>query len=161
MVLESNKQRTEFYNSATLVDKNGNTILHYRKTHMVDKGWESMLVAGEEFPVADLETSKGLVKVGIMICYDREFPEVARILMLEGAELILVPNACVLENNRIAQFQSRAFENMLGVAMANYPNLGGKSVAFDGMRKKGEEYDPLLVMGDGSNTISNKPLNIF
>lgn len=151
--LESNEQRTEFYNAATLIDKNGKTILHYRKTHMVDKGWESMLVAGEEFPVAELETDKGLVKVGVMICYDREFPEVARILMLNGAELILVPNACILENNRIAQFQSRGFENMLGVAMTNYPNLQGKSVAFDGMRKKGEEYNPLLVIADDSNDI--------
>ncbi len=158
--LESNKQKTEFYNSATLINKEGNTILHYRKTHMVDKGWESMLVAGEEFPVANLKTDKGSVKVGIMICYDREFPEVARILMLKGAELILVPNACILENNRIAQFQSRGFENMLGVAMANYPKLQGKSVAFDGMRKKGEEYDPLLVMGDGSNDIFMAKFNI-
>ena len=38
-----------------------------------------------------------------MICYDREFPESARILMLQGAELILVPNACGLDLNRLAQ----------------------------------------------------------
>ena len=33
-------------------------------------------------------------KLGIMICYDREYPESARILMLKGAEIILVPNDC-------------------------------------------------------------------
>jgi N-carbamoylputrescine amidase len=68
-----------------------------------------------------------------MICFDREFPESARILMLKGAELILTPNACTLEANRIGQFKARAFENMVGVAMANYaaPQENGHSVAFD------------------------------
>jgi len=39
-----------------------------------------------------------------MICFDREFSESARILMLKGAEIILTPNACELEANRIGQF---------------------------------------------------------
>lgn len=151
--LESDKRRSKFYNAAVLIDKNGKTILSYRKTHLVDKGWEAMFVGGEKFPVASLNTDKGEIKIGTMICYDREFPEVARILMLNGAELVLVPNACILEGNRIAQFQSRAFENMMGVAMTNYPKLAGRSVAFDGMRKKGEEYNPLLVMADNSENI--------
>jgi predicted amidohydrolase len=42
-----------------------------------------------------------------MICFDREFPESARILMLKGAELILTPNSCPLEENRIGQFRTR------------------------------------------------------
>ena len=75
-----------------------------------------------------------------MICFDREFPESARLLMLKGAEVILTPNACELQDDeagigdiRIAQFRSRAFENAVGVAMANYaaPQLDGRSVAFD------------------------------
>ena len=45
----------------------------------------------------------GEVKVGAMICYDREFPESARIMMLKGAELILVPNACPMEINRLSR----------------------------------------------------------
>ncbi len=72
-----------------------------------------------------------------MICYDREFPESARILMLKGAELILVPNACPMEINRLSQLRARAFENMLAVATCNYPGTvpdcnGGSSV-FDGV----------------------------
>ncbi len=51
-----------------------------------------------------------------MICFDREFPESARILMLKGAELILVPNACPMEINRLSQLRGRAFENMIAVA---------------------------------------------
>jgi predicted amidohydrolase len=75
-----------------------------------------------------------------MICFDREFPESARMLMLNGAGVILTPNACELDdteaglgNIRVAQFRTRAFENAGGVAMANYaaPQLDGRSVAFD------------------------------
>ncbi len=160
--LESNKKRTEFYNTAEVINKDGKSVLQYRKTHTVDKGWESMFVAGESFDVAELETANGAIKVGVMICYDREFPEVARLLMLGGAELILTPNACNLENNRIAQFQTRGFENMLAVAMTNYPNpkLNGMSVAFDGMRKKGEEYDSTLVKLGNEEEISIIELDI-
>jgi predicted amidohydrolase len=52
--------------------------------------------------------------------------------MLQGAELILTPNACRLETHRIGQFKVRAYENMVGVAMANYaaPQENGHSVAF-------------------------------
>lgn len=72
-----------------------------------------------------------------MICFDREFPESARILMLKGAEIILVPNACPMEINRISQLRARAFENMLGLATCNYPtgkpDCNGHSTAFDGV----------------------------
>ena len=72
-----------------------------------------------------------------MICYDREFPESARVLMLKGAELILVPNACPMEINRLSQLRGRAFENMLAVATCNYPasvpDCNGGSSAFDGV----------------------------
>ena len=70
-----------------------------------------------------------------MICYDREFPESARLLMLQGAEVILVPNACGMEVNRLTQLRSRAYENMVGVALANYaaPQENGHSVAYDGI----------------------------
>jgi len=70
-----------------------------------------------------------------MICFDREFPEAARILMLKGAELVLVPNACEIEQNRKAQLISRAFENMMGIALANYcaPLGNGHSMALSGI----------------------------
>lgn len=140
----------DFYNSAALIDYTGKVILNYQKVHTMDKAWEVLFEPGKIFPVADLHTKKGMVKIGCMICYDREFPETARLLMLNGAEIILVPNACVLDSNRITQFQSRGFENMLGVAMTNYPKpkINGKSVAFDGMRVKGTDYNPLVVMAN-------------
>ena len=72
-----------------------------------------------------------------MICYDREFPESARILMLMGAEIVLVPNACPMEINRLSQLRGRAYENMIGIATCNYPqgkpDCNGHSSAFDGV----------------------------
>ncbi len=92
---------------------------------------------GNEFLVCDLDTEGGNVKVGAMICYDREFPESARILMLKGAEVILVPNACPMEINRLSQLRARAYENMTAIATCNYPapysNCNGHSSAFDGV----------------------------
>ena len=81
-------------NTVCIFDRFGSKVLTYAKVHTCDFGEECRLSAGEDFYVADLDTAEGSVKIGAMICYDREFPESARILMLKGAELILVPNAC-------------------------------------------------------------------
>jgi predicted amidohydrolase len=103
------------------------------KVHTCEFDVEAELTPGDGFPVCTLDTENGPVKVGFMICFDREFPESARILMLNGAEIILTPNACTLDDHRICQFRTRAFENMVGVAMTNYasPQNNGRSVAFD------------------------------
>lgn len=136
-------------NSVAIIDRHGEIALTYAKVHTCDFDAEALLTAGEEFPVCDLDTAAGPVQVGAMICYDREFPESARILMLGGAEAILVPNACRVEENRLAQLRTRAYENMLCVAMTNYaPQRGnGHSVAFDGMAFDRDENrrDMLIV----------------
>ena len=124
-------------NTMCLFDRYGNRVLTYAKVHTCDFGEECRLTPGDGFYVADLDTASGNVKVGAMICYDREFPESARILMLKGAEIILVPNACPMEINRLTQLRARAFENMTGIATANYPygqpDCNGHSSAFDGI----------------------------
>ena len=123
-------------NSVCLFDRFGKRKYCYAKVHTCDFGDECRLDAGDEFFVAELDTAQGGIKVGSMICYDREFPESARILMLKGAELLLVPNACPLEINRISQLRGRAYENMLAIATCNYPasqpDCNGHSCVFDG-----------------------------
>ncbi len=124
-------------NTLLLFDRFGERKLTYAKVHTCDFDVERNLTPGEDFYVTDLDTARGKVRVGAMICYDREFPESARLLMLKGAELILTPNACPMELNRLSQLRARAFENMLAVATCNYPDSvpdcnGGSSV-FDGV----------------------------
>lgn len=122
-------------NSFSLIDRQGEVVLQYSKVHTCDFNQELYLTRGESFPVAALETAQGAVNIGAMICYDREFPESARILMLNGAEIILVPNACEMNQNRLYQLRTRAYENMVGIAMTNYaaPQNNGHSIAFDGI----------------------------
>ena len=137
-------------NSVSLIDRHGEIVLTYAKVHTCEFDVECALTPGDSFPVCTLDTEQGEVKVGFMICYDREFPEAARILMLKGAELILTPNACTLDEHRIAQFKMRAFENMVGVAMTNYaaPQNNGHSVAFDAVAypvEDGESRDTLII----------------
>jgi len=118
-------------NTASLIDRRGEVVLTYAKVHTCDFDLESALTPGEDFEVAELDLGSERVQVGVMICYDREHPESARVLMLKGAEIILTPNACELEAHRLGQFRARAYENMVGMAMANYgaPQDNGHSIA--------------------------------
>ncbi len=104
-------------NTAFVIDKSGNILMKYSKVHTCDFADEKNVEGGKEFKVCDFEG----VKLGIMICYDREYPESARILMLKGAEIILVPNDCCSMKPRVQALSTRAYENMTAVAMAN-PN---------------------------------------
>ncbi len=124
-------------NTALLFDRFGEERLCYSKVHTCDFDVERNLAPGDDFYVSKLDTAKGTLNVGVMICFDREFPESARILMLKGAELILVPNACPMEINRLSQLRGRAYENMLAIATCNYPigvpDCNGGSNVFDGV----------------------------
>ena len=102
-------------NTAFVINKSGKIIMKYSKVHTCDFADEKDVEAGTEFKVCDFEG----IKIGIMICYDREYPESARMLMLKGAEIILVPNDCGSMKPRIQALSTRAYENMVGIAMAN------------------------------------------
>ena len=120
-------------NTLSLIDRHGEIVLTYAKVHTCEFDVEAACAPGDGFYVCALDTEQGEVQIGAMICYDREFPESARILMLQGAEIILVPNDCAMELNRLAQLRTRAFENMLGATLANFaaPHANGHSVAYD------------------------------
>lgn len=88
-------------NSAFVIDKSGNILMKYSKVHTCDFADEKNVESGKEFKVCDFEG----IQLGIMICYDREYPESARILMLKGAEVILVPNDCGSMQPRVSALQ--------------------------------------------------------
>ncbi len=137
-------------NVVTLFDLHGREVFTYAKVHTSDfKRLELEMTPGEEFFVGSLETKRGPVKVGAMICFDREQPESGRLLMLQGAEIVLTPNSCKLDQMRLDQFKVRAWENMFGVAMTNYPSPknNGRSVAYGA---DGQE----LALAEGDEEIS-------
>ena len=124
-------------NSVVFFDRKGEEILHYSKVHICAFDLERVLDPGKDFYVSELDFGRGKVKFGSMICFDREFPESARILMLKGAEVILAPNACPMEINRLSALRSRAYENMVAVATCNFakgqPDCNGHSSLFNGV----------------------------
>ncbi len=138
-------------NSIIIYDRFGNKILKYSKVHTVDFKMEKYTEPGTDFYVEELDYGRGKVNIGSMICYDREFPESARILMLKGAEIILVPNACYMQKIRLEQLKVRAYENMVGIVTVNYANYGGKSSAYSPIVRdinKNELNSEILVMKD-------------
>jgi predicted amidohydrolase len=145
-------------NTVSMIDRHGNIVLTYAKVHTCEFDVEEALTPGNDFGVCSLDTEIGEVKIGFMICFDREFPESARVLMLKGAEIILVPNACTLDEPRLIQFKTRAFENMVAVAMTNYadPQENGHSIAFDGvvyLVPDAEPRDTLIVEAGESEDV--------
>jgi N-carbamoylputrescine amidase len=88
------EQEGLYYNTAAVIHNDGSYLGKYRKTHIphVAPGfWEKFYFRPGNlgFPVFDL----GFVKIGVYICYDRHFPEGARALGLNGAELVFIPSA--------------------------------------------------------------------
>ncbi len=146
-------------NSLALLDRHGSLVLRYAKVHTCDFADEALLTPGAEFPVAELDTGSGPVRVGAMICFDLLFPESARALMLEGAELVLVPNASRNDENHRVCLRARSVENMVAVAQANYaaPQQGGHSVAFDAVSyawdEDGATIDPTIIQADAAEGI--------
>lgn len=134
-------------NTAFVIDKTGEVIMKYSKVHTCDFADEAALESGKEFKVCDFHG----IKLGLMICYDREYPESARVLMLKGAEIILVPNDCESMKPRVQALSTRAYENMVGVAMANPNGInGGCSCAFSPIcwDENGKCVDNTILLAD-------------
>jgi N-carbamoylputrescine amidase len=90
------EQEGIYYNTAAVIAADGSYLGKYRKTHIphVAPGfWEKFYFRPGNlgYPVFDL----GIAKIGVYICYDRHFPEGARALGLNGAEIVFNPSATV------------------------------------------------------------------
>lgn len=158
-------------NSVSIINGTGEVVLNYSKVFICDFGKAELLKPdpnpteigcdvncspGESFEVCVLNGAEGAVRVGAMICADREFPEPADELMQNGAELIVVPNACSWDDVRTACLKTRAFENLVGVAMANYPTPvnNGESQAYTCIPwKDGKARQMLVAKADDQEQI--------
>jgi N-carbamoylputrescine amidase len=152
------KKKDEYLNSVSIIDRHGCIAMTYSKIHTCCFCEpEASLTPGDAFTTCEIETKHGNVKIGTMICFDREFPESARILMLQGAEIIIVPNACELEIARLSQIRTRAFENLTGIAVCNYPEpkVNGHSIAFHpcAFDEDGKSRETLIVEASESEGI--------
>ncbi|WP_185830709.1 carbon-nitrogen hydrolase family protein [Siminovitchia terrae] len=105
-----------YYISSAFINEKGGLQGVYRKVHLFDSE-KKYFSQGTEIPVFDTP----LGKIGLMICFDVEFPEVARALKLKGADLIIISNANMVpyEVHHHIYAKSRAMENEIPVIICN------------------------------------------
>ncbi|RLL65717.1 carbon-nitrogen hydrolase family protein [Streptomyces sp. Z26] len=119
------------HNSVRLVGPDGAPLADYRKTHLYG-GWETAhFTPGDTLVVqADLDG----VRLGLLVCYDVEFPEPVRAHALAGTQVLLVPTALMRPYERVARtvVPTRAWESQLYVAYANRCGTEGE-FAFTGL----------------------------
>jgi N-carbamoylputrescine amidase len=85
-----------YYNTACVIERDGTVLGKYRKTHIPQVGpcfWEKFYFKPGNLGYPVFDTSVG--RLGLIICYDRHFPEVARELGIKGAEIVFNPSATV------------------------------------------------------------------
>ena len=124
-----------YYNTTLVVDRQGNFVGQYRKTHLFDAmdAEESKTVApGDALGIFDLDIGR----IGVMVCYELRFPEIARALVLRGAELIFIPSAFPFGAPLPARTDhwdiltaSTAISNLVGVVAVNqFGQIGGETL---------------------------------
>jgi N-carbamoylputrescine amidase len=84
-----------YYNTAAVIDADGTYLGKYRKNHIPHVGgfWEKFFFKPGNLGYPTFETR--YARIGVYICYDRHFPEGARLLALNGAEIVYNPSATV------------------------------------------------------------------
>lgn len=109
------RDRHQLFNVAILIDPDGNIAGKYRKVCLPDGEFDRGMSPGSDYPVFDTR----LGKIGMMICYDGFFPEVARELSNRGAEIIAWPVwGCNPEQGR-----ARACENQVYIVSSTYEDV--------------------------------------
>jgi predicted amidohydrolase len=107
------------FNAAQLLERDGRRLLNYRKCHLFGELDRAMFAAGEGVvAVAEID---GL-RLGVLICYDVEFPEAVRLQVLAGADLVAVPTALMQPYDIVARtiVPARAYESQVYLAYANH-----------------------------------------
>lgn len=111
------------YNTTVIIDNEGGIRSIYHKTHLYDafSYMESDFNAAGDSLFEPMDTPFG--RIGLMVCYEARFPEIARHLALGGAEVIIMPTAWANGEHKLEQLQiltrSRAIENTVYVAMCD------------------------------------------
>lgn len=158
------------FNSAIVIDHQSTIIGHYRKTHLFH--FERLVFSPGDtgFKVFELTLRGGeLIKLGVMICYDWRFPESARSLALQGADIIAIPSNIVTRTGMLhTVLQARAFENKVIVAFAD--RVGSESGMYDNkasdLTYRGESCivnyngEVLAILDDESEDIATAEVDI-
>ena len=106
------------FNAAQAIGPDGTRLMNYRKTHLFGDLDRAQFSAGDT--ASQIFEWRGW-RLGLLICYDVEFPETVRLLALQGVDAVLVPTANMVGYDEVQQLlvPARACENRVFVAYAN------------------------------------------
>ncbi len=129
-----------FYNTAVVIDADGSVAGKYRKTHIPQVGpifWEKYFFKPGNLGYPVFDTRVG--RIGVFICYDRHFPEPARLLGLHGAQLTFNPSATIESLSRyLWELEQPAHAVANGFFVGAINRVGEELV--DGARFYGSSY---------------------
>lgn len=139
----------KFYNTTVLVDAAGAIALRYRKTHLWSSD-EGVFTPGDRFEVCHWNG----MTVGLLICFDIEFPETARALARLGAQLLIVTNGNMDPYGPVHQraIAARAMENQVFALMANRCGRGDQQLSFPGQSALVDPSGEFLVVAGAAET---------
>ncbi len=151
------KASRKYYNSSVFVSSKGK-VVYYRKVHLFDRE-KLYFTRGKSLKVI----SSGQAKLGMMVCFDWLFPEVARVLSLKGARILCHPSNLVLPYGQEAM-KTRCIENGVFAITANRvgkEKRGNISLSFTGgsriINPKGEV---LIYAGERSESLKVTEIDI-
>lgn len=133
---------TRFFNTSVLIDAAGEIVLRYRKTHL----WASdvgVFAPGDRFAVCEF----GGLTVGLLICYDIEFPETARALASLGVDLLIVTNGNMDPFGPVHRraIVARAMENQVFAVLVDRIGEGDDNLHFPGESALVDPFGDVLV----------------
>lgn len=132
------KEGPVVYNTAVLLGRDGELHGKYRKVTLPREEIDGGITPGDSFPV--FETDFG--KIGIMICWDVYFPEPARMLALQGAEIILLP----IWGGDLTLAKARAIENQIYLVSSTYDMKTGVFDKTGNLLVEGTKENPVAVI---------------
>ncbi len=139
-----------YHNTTLLVDKTGAIVLRYRKSHLwpTDVG---VFTPGDSLPTAMWNGRR----VGILICFDIEFPETARALATLGADLLIVTNGNMDPYGPVhaRAITARAMENQIFAVMSNRCGTGTGDLTFPGESAVVDPFGNMVVQAGKEETL--------
>jgi 5-aminopentanamidase len=159
---------SRIFNAVQVIGADGAVLGHYRKTHLFGPAERAAYTPGVQFaPPFEF----GGFRFGLLICYDIEFPEPARSLVLSGADAVLVPTALSDEYGVVPSVlvPARAVENQIHVAYCNHAGiengmrfLGASClIGPDGKAIVAAGTDDALIVGEIRREAQAETVNIF